>query len=81
MVKKLPTSVLLGRDVPELVWIGSSKHAAEEALAATTRAQAKRKREEEESAFKKKDSGLRVEFVTSASYEGQCCQGRGVAQT
>eukprot|EP00731_Ephydatia_muelleri_P011294 Em0006g188a len=58
VVKKLPTSVLLGRDVPELVWIGSSKHAAEEALAATTRAQAKRKREEEASASKKKDSGL-----------------------
>ena len=38
VVKKLPTSVLLGRDVPELVRIGG---ATEEVLAAMTRAQAK----------------------------------------
>ena len=55
VVKKLPKSVLLGRDVPELVRIGNP----EEALAAMTRAQARRKREVEESALEKeKDSGV-----------------------
>ena len=55
VVKKLPKSVLLGRDVPELVRIGNP----EEALAAMTRAQAKRKRKEEESELEKeKDSGV-----------------------
>ena len=49
VVKKLPKSVLLGRDVPELLRIGTP----EEALAATTRAQAKRKKEEDESAVKR----------------------------
>ena len=59
VMKKLPMSVLPGRDVPELGWIGSSELAGEEVLAAITRAQAKRKREEEESASKKeKDSGI-----------------------
>ena len=56
VVKKLPKSVLLGRDVPELVRIGNP----EEALAAMTRAQAKRKREEEESELEKE------KFDTSA---------------
>ena len=54
-MKKLPKSVLLGRDVPELVRIGNP----EKALAAMMRAQAKRKREVEESALEKeKDSGV-----------------------
>ena len=59
VVKKLPTSVLRGRDVPELVRICSYEPAGEEALAAITRVQAKRKREVEENASKKeKDSGI-----------------------
>ena len=61
VVKKLPKSVLLGRDVPELVRIGNP----EEALAAMTRAQAKRKREVEESALEKeKDSGVSCRSLT-----------------
>ena len=61
VVKKLPKSVLLGRDVPELVRIGNP----EEALAAMTRAQAKRKREEEESELEKeKDSGVNCRSLT-----------------
>eukprot|EP00731_Ephydatia_muelleri_P003291 Em0001g3291a len=61
VVKKLPKSVLLGRDVPELVRIGNP----EEALAAMTRAQAKRKREEEESELEKeKDSGVKCRSLT-----------------
>ena len=61
IVKKLPKSVLLGRDVPELVRIGNP----EEALAAMTRAQAKRKREEEESELEKeKDSGVNCRSLT-----------------
>eukprot|EP00731_Ephydatia_muelleri_P034653 Em0070g9a len=61
IVKKLPKSVLLGRDVPELVRIGNP----EEALAAMTRAQAKRKREEEESELEKeKDSGVKCRSLT-----------------
>ena len=61
VVKKLPKSVLLGRDVPELVRIGNP----EEALAAMTRAQAKRKREVEESALEKeKDSGVNCRSLT-----------------
>ena len=61
VVKKLPKSVLLGRDVPELVRIGNP----EGALAAMTRAQAKRKREEEESELEKeKDSGVNCRSLT-----------------
>ncbi|KAL5510367.1 hypothetical protein EMCRGX_G005901, partial [Ephydatia muelleri] len=61
VVKKLPKSVLLARDVPELVRIGNP----EEALAAMTRAQAKRKREEEESELEKeKDSGVNCRSLT-----------------
>ena len=61
VVKKLPTSVLLGRDVPELVRIGSAESTGtvEEALAAVTRAQAKRKKNEESATKEKeKDSGV-----------------------
>ena len=43
MVKMLPKSVLLGRDIPELVRIGSP-----EEMVATMRTLANRKREEEE---------------------------------
>ena len=57
VVKKLPASVLLGRDVPELVQISG---ATEEVLAAMTRAQAKRRSREEESASKKEESGVRT---------------------
>ena len=68
VVKKLPTSVLLGRDLPELVQICSSETAGEEALAAITRAQARRKREEEESASKKdKDSGITCRSLSPVS--------------
>ena len=67
VVKKLPMSLLLGRDVPELVRICSFELAGEEALAAITRAQAKRKREEEESASKKeKDSGITCRSLSPA---------------
>ena len=60
VVKKLPTSVLLGRDVPELVRIGSAESMGTvEALTALTRAQAKRKKNEENAAKEKeKDSGV-----------------------
>ena len=64
VVKKLPASVLLGRDVPELVQIGG---ATEEVLAAITRAQAKRRSREEESASKKeKESGVTCRNLSPA---------------
>ena len=64
VVKKLPASVLLGRDVPELVQIGG---ATEEVLAAMTRAQAKQRAREEESASKKeKESGVTCRDLSPA---------------
>ncbi|KAL5467241.1 hypothetical protein EMCRGX_G031441 [Ephydatia muelleri] len=62
VVKKLPTSVLLGRDVPEQVRIGG---ATEEVLAAMTRAQAKR-REEESASKKEKESGVTCRDLSPA---------------
>ena len=63
VVKKLPASVLLGRDMPELVQIGG---ATEEVLAAMTRAQAKRRSREEESASKKEEFGVTCRDLSPA---------------
>lgn len=61
MVKMLPKSVLLlGRDIPELVRIGSP----EEALVATMQTQANRKREEEKTTLVDMQK-----FVTNACIE------------
>ena len=77
VVKELHyTSVLLGRAVPELVRIGSSEPAGEEALAAMTRAQAKRNREEEERASKKeKGSGITCRGLSPAPITKDPVQG------
>ena len=65
-VKKLPMSVLLGRDVPELVKISPTVQGPMKslAMAATTRAQAKKRREEDtRTEQKEKQSGARAKPV------------------
>ena len=65
-VKKLPMSVLLGRDVPELVKIGPTVQGPKKSLvmAATTRAQARKKMEEDARTEQKENqSGARPKPV------------------
>ena len=62
-VKKLPMSVLLGRDVPELVKIGPTVEGPKKSwvMAATTRAQAKKRMEEDaRTVQKEKQSGAKA---------------------
>ena len=62
-VNKLPMSVLLGRDVPELVKIGPTVEGPKKSLvmAATTRAQAKKRMEEDaRTVQKEKQSGAKA---------------------
>ena len=62
-VKKLPMSVLFGRDVPELVKIGPMVHGPKKSLvmATITRARAKKRMEEDErTEQKEKQSGAKA---------------------